>query len=125
MIRKMNALVSFLLMSSYDSSIHCESKQHHLQFSKYANFNFPHGLQPKSACLCKISSRSVKRLRRYCKFKIFNIATVRHSWIRSAHPWGHQRSALDGLYHCRKFGSIVSALLIISKFYYLPHSYSI
>ena len=43
-----------------------------------ANFHLPHGLQWRSACSCKIMSRSVEWLQSYCKFSIFNVAAVRH-----------------------------------------------
>jgi len=45
---------------------------------KCANFHLPHGLWSLSACSCKISSRSDKRLRSYCKFSISKMAAVRH-----------------------------------------------
>jgi len=50
----------------------------HLELLKYANFHFLHGLQWQSIFSCKISSRLVERLQKYCKFSIFNMAAVRH-----------------------------------------------
>jgi len=50
----------------------------HLGFLKYANFYIQHGLRSLSACSCKILSRSVERLRSYCKFSISQMAAVRH-----------------------------------------------
>ena len=50
----------------------------HIEFTKYANFNLPHGLWSWSAFSRKISSRSDERLRSYCKFSISDMAAVRH-----------------------------------------------
>jgi len=51
----------------------------HLECLKCANFHLLHGSRSRSAGSCKISSRSVERLRSYCKFLISNMATVRRS----------------------------------------------
>jgi len=50
----------------------------HSEFRKYAHFNISHDLQQQSACSCKISSRSVERLRKYSEFSISNTAAMRH-----------------------------------------------
>jgi len=71
----------------------------HLGFSKYAIFYTLHGLRSQSACSYKISSRSVKQLRSYCKFSISNMAAVRHlGFLKYANfhiPYG-----LRSLYAC-------------------------
>ena len=45
----------------------------HLEFLKYANFRISDDLGPESACSCKIWSRSVERLRSYCKQEIRSV----------------------------------------------------
>ena len=50
----------------------------HCEFLKNTNFYFLHGLRWQSAYSCKISSRFVERLRRYCKLSTFIMAFARH-----------------------------------------------
>ena len=55
---------------------------HHFESLKYANFHTLNGYQWQSACSCKISSRSVKRCRRYSGilFPIWRPSVILNFW---------------------------------------------
>jgi len=76
----------------------------HLEFLKYANFHLLHGLWSRSACFCKILSRSVERFWSYCKFSITNMVAVRHV----------------GFCVCAKFGRyLLNSCRVIASFWFL------
>ena len=50
----------------------------HLEFSKIRNFNGLSHVRGQCASPCQISSKSVKRLRRYGDITVFTMAAVRH-----------------------------------------------
>ena len=74
----------------------------HLGFSKIWNFNGRSAVRVQCASLYQISSKSVKRLRRYGDLTVFS------KWRPSAildmlgAYWDHPRRPLDGLRRCAK-----------------------
>ena len=82
-----------------------DGSRRHLGFWKIRNFNDMPPVRGQSAPACQISSKSVKRLLRYCDLTVF-FSKWRTSAIldlSSAH-WDHPRRLLRGLYRWAKFG---------------------
>jgi len=50
----------------------------HLEFSKIRNFNGISAVGGQYTSLCQISSKSVKRLQRYCDLTVLKMAAGRH-----------------------------------------------
>ena len=89
-------------------STHFKAFWQYLYIYTYANFHFLHALQWQSACSCKISTRSVKRCRRYrgfllpiwrpstilnfWKMQIFTFCTVYNGNLRVPAKYGLDRS---------------------------------
>ena len=58
----------------------------------------------QSASLCQISSKSVKRLRRYSDLTVFSKWRPFAILDLSGAYWDHPRRLLGGLYRCAEFG---------------------
>jgi len=59
----------------------------HLVFLKVENFNCTYSLEGQNASLCQTVCRSVKPLRRYCRFSIFQEGGGPPSWICYMSVW--------------------------------------
>ena len=74
-----------------------------LVFEKNGNFNDLPPVWGQSAPACQISSKSVKRLRRYGDLTVFKMAASAILDMSGVY-WDHPRRLLGGLYRRAKFG---------------------
>ena len=100
---------SIAVISRFFCDFFQDDDRRHLDFWKIRNFN---GLSPvggQSASSCQISSKSVKRLRRYGDLTVFTMAAFRHLgfWkFNFLTVWALKRPILYNRAKFREYGSI-------------------
>ena len=77
---------------------------HVLWLSNSRNFNGKQGAEIPDASSCQILSKSVKRLKRYCNFSIFQDGGRPPSWICFPHFWTTHEAHLVVFIGVQNFG---------------------